>query len=505
MGKYRHTDDGVVQGVAYVKTGFLGLRKKKVFVELKNGGLLTVSSPRASDEKQQSLKQKQESTSSFSGFPSTGRSITEESSNNTAVKRSSGRPHHQHHPRAGSLSMSRAQSRQPYLGAPGAIGGAAFARMGSDQESPSIGFEKSLSIAEYRVRESTGSLKVKVEGRSLSFAAEDNSFADLQRLSGSLRKAGAQRMSEFYTLDDLIGQGAYAKVYAGAEKKSGEKVAVKVLVKKKNTPGVTESINNEVEIVRMLDDHENIVRVLDVFETEYEARIVLEYMDGGSLFDLMMKSPKKRLKESAAARLVAHVLSGVAYLHGMNVIHGDIKAENILLTAGPDSNVGALVAKIADFGLSSKLESSAQKENGVERKIGRGTAEYMSPELSGECGERGLGVDVWACGVLLYVLLSGQYPFHGSTPDETRKHVVDGRVVFPSATFAHVSSQAIELVRKLLTRDPLQRPSAQEALSDPWFESNGIRSSSSISASGASPRSATNALTRGLNILHHRR
>jgi len=535
MGKYRNTDDGVVQGVAYVKTGFLGLRRKKVLVELKNGGLLTVHDEHAANA---SLQKRNSSGNKPSASAQAGPAECAEDDAKhmpREVSRNSGKNSFagiSARALSGTMSRNASKNASSYNAEAGGENSA---------QDASLNFEKSLSLTEYRVRESAGSLVVKVEGRSLSFAVDQNSAEDLQRLSGSLRKAGAQKMSEFYTLNELIGHGAYAKVYAGEEKKTGERVAVKLLLKKKSSPGVTESINNEVEVLRMLDDHPHIVRVLDVFETEYEARIILEYMNYGTLFDLMMRSPKRRLKEGASLFLVAQVLRGLVYLHGKRIVHGDIKAENVLLSnpaaaedgdaekkrvaadAMLDAHAGVsriLVAKIADFGLSASLDNVEQ--GSISGKTGRGTPEYMAPELlaaeqrsaqGGGSGRRGLGVDVWACGVLLYVLVSGQYPFHGATPEETRRHVADGRLVFPSVTFSHVSAATIAVIRRLLTRDPTARPSAEEILADPTFantptplasmeclpavEQGAVAANTATAATAASAQTGS-ALARGL-------
>ncbi|KAA8492643.1 Serine/threonine-protein kinase par-1 [Porphyridium purpureum] len=387
---YRHTEANVVRGTAVVRTGFLGLKKKTVDVEIRNGGYIT-----ARDQKQKN----------------------------------------------GSKRASSAQ----------------------DDSSGDILFERSISTDQATVQETSDGLRVSFRrGKfdQLSFSSSTNE--DLQRLSGSMRVA---KMEVHYKVGTCIGTGAYASVYEGYVIDTDEPVAIKIMAKKADRPQINAAIDHEAQVLRIVD-HPNVIKALDVYESTHTAKIVLEYMPDGSVFDRIKRSKRMCIKEDLSKHIFRQVVEGLAYLHDLHIVHADIKAENVLLDGetAPD-----LVAKITDFGLSLYLEPGTKQS--FDSAAPRGTPEYYAPELAhGEAFDN--KIDIWACGILLYVMLGGSYPFHGQNAEETVQLVRTGKLIFPSAAFHGVSGSAQALIRRMLQTQPEARPSAHEILEDPWFESS---------------------------------
>mmetsp|Transcript_1499 Transcript_1499/g.2482 ORF Transcript_1499/g.2482 Transcript_1499/m.2482 type:complete len:400 (+) Transcript_1499:384-1583(+) len=374
--RYRNTDSQVIRTEAVLRTGFLGWKKKRVEVELKNGGFITAQ--------------------------------------------------------------------------------------GKGEE---VLFEKSIS--DHKVTEKGDMINLSLgSGRSLSFSGMNRE--QFERLSGSLKASSRLKLSDHYQIGELIGKGAYAKVYLGKDIDNNEDVAIKVMTKGgREAIAINDAIDREVEILRRVE-HPSIVTVLDVFETEYTAKIILEYMESGSVFDLIRAQKNGRLKEDMARYIFRQVLEGIEYLHGEDIVHSDIKAENVLLKGQYPS----LTAKLADFGLSFKLPKGETKA--VNAKTAKGTPEYFAPELVRN-QSYDHSVDIWACGVLLYVMLGGTYPHHGDTQEKTKELVRQNaaKIVFPATHFVSVSKDAQGFIRKMMTEDRSKRPTATQCLQDSWIIDTG--------------------------------
>jgi len=156
-------------------------------------------------------------------------------------------------------------------------------------------------------------------------------------------------------------------------------------------------------------------------------------------------------------------MHGVEYLHAQNIVHADIKVENVLFKGEGEEEY----AKLTDFGLSFYLEPGKKREH--DPNAPRGTPEYFAPELARK-EPIDEGVDLWAAGILLYVTLGGTYPFHGKNAVETAEQVLKAQLVFPSTSFKGVSNAAQSLIKKLLNPDSSLRPRASEVLKDSWFQ-----------------------------------
>ena len=213
-------------------------------------------------------------------------------------------------------------------------------------------------------------------------------------------------INSFYEMNGIIGKGKFGVVRNAIHKETKTRVAVKGLVKSKMKPEDLEMIKREIEILRICK-HPNIVKLFDYFENEHYMFIVIEYLAGGDLINYFEKR-KYFLKESHCALLIIQMLQGVEYLHSNNIIHRDLKGENILMSS--DDNSATL--KISDFGVS-KIIGPDEK-----CKEPYGTLGYAAPEIYLQ-KPYGTAVDIWGVGVVAYTLLSqGNMPFNGDKDSE---------------------------------------------------------------------------------------
>jgi serine/threonine protein kinase len=254
----------------------------------------------------------------------------------------------------------------------------------------------------------------------------------------------------FYELGAELGRGGCAVVYEAHNKETNAIVAVKRLSK---TGFELRLLERELAIMRRLD-HPHILKLYDAFESPTQVDLVLEYVDGGELFDAIIDNGG--LAEADCARIVRQILSALVYMHALNVAHRDLKAENVLVS----SDLSTI--KIADFGLSNVLESTQRLRTSC------GTPDYVAPEVLLGDGYTE-AVDVWSTGVLTYIMLCGYPPFYDKTQNGLFRHIIKGEFKYPSREWAHTSKLCRKFIRSLLVVDPEQRPRAAECLELPWL------------------------------------
>lgn len=285
----------------------------------------------------------------------------------------------------------------------------------------------------------------------------------LQLWAAALNRAHRAKLENFYKSCGEIGHGHYARVFEGFDRRIGDKVAIKIIPKNNKDPRVRQYAKREGEIVRMVN-HPNVVKTIDVFETSTHLYVVMEHVSGGNLLEFLAGG-KNRVNEKNALRIAGQLLDAVAYLHSNDVIHRDIKAENILV--GRDGTI-----KVADFGLARRLDGVASDEYCLSSVLG--TPAYCSPEVVTR-SHYGKPVDLFGCGVLLFVALSGALPFRGDTPDKVFSNIAKGNISFPKARWALISKEARDFVQQLLSHRADDRPTASQALQHKWLSSNGDR------------------------------
>jgi len=258
---------------------------------------------------------------------------------------------------------------------------------------------------------------------------------------------------EVYTFHEKIGEGSFGKVHRAVHNGSGSIRAIKVLDRTKMTTEDQQKLNEEIGVLKKLD-HPNIMKLFEVFIEPQNYYLVTEFVDGGELFEETQR--RGILPEKMAANIMRQLLSVVMYCHKKGMVHRDLKPKNILLSKSNKHNI-----KVIDFGI-----ATAFAPNSILRET-VGTPYYMAPEvLAKSYNEK---CDVWSCGVILYILLSGCKPFNGKTPDEVMESVKKG-------TYRHcnpdMSPQAKDLINNMLKCSLEDRLTAQQAYEYEWIKSN---------------------------------
>ncbi|OMJ80209.1 hypothetical protein SteCoe_19570 [Stentor coeruleus] len=264
---------------------------------------------------------------------------------------------------------------------------------------------------------------------------------------------------DYYTIEQKLGAGSFGFVRAGISKANGEKRAIKSINKKKISDDMKERSKffSEVDILMRMD-HPNIVQLYEFFEDENYYHLVTEFVIGGELLDFIIK--EKCLSEPVAASFMKQLLSGISYCHENNIVHRDLKPENLLL----DRRSSDAVLKIIDFGTSQIFK----RNESMTHKYG--TVLYVAPEvLEGSYDEK---CDIWSCGVILYILLSGRPPYSGRSEEEIIGKILYGRYSLESPEWKNVSSEAKSLVKQMLHKEAYMRISAQQALNHEWIVRN---------------------------------
>jgi calcium-dependent protein kinase len=220
-----------------------------------------------------------------------------------------------------------------------------------------------------------------------------------------------------------------------------------------------EMLKNEIEILQDMD-HPNIVKMYEYLEDEKRIYIVTEICKGGELFDEILNRAK--FDEHDAAIVMKQLLSAINYCHKKSIVHRDLKPENMLLEQDRDLEK----IKIVDFGTSLVFDQDRQ----MEEKLG--TAYYIAPEvIKKQYNEK---CDLWSCGVIMYILLSGEPPFNDPRADNDAimKKVEIGKYDIDHGVWRQISDQAKDLIKKLLTYNSADRISAEDALNHPWIADN---------------------------------
>lgn len=302
---------------------------------------------------------------------------------------------------------------------------------------------------------------------------------DFLRWSSWLSRASKSVLEMHYSMDRLISKGAFARVVLGKDLHTGEPVAIKLIEKSNAPPSERKYFEREVKIMQSLS-HPNIVQCYDVFDNRLRTRIVMEYIEGGTLADVI-SDHKGPLPEPLCRKIMKDILSGVEYLHGMGTIHRDLKPDNCLLS---EAKAPYGTVKLSDFGLSNMVTRAAPMSGGAldDHCIltsAVGSPGFVAPEIFES--SYGTAVDVWSCGVIMYMLLSGGVmPFPGKSASEIVTMARGGTIDFSSKALRTISEIAKNLLKGLLNADGRRRLTARQALIHPWF-AVGDRSKGSLS------------------------
>ncbi|VDM94940.1 unnamed protein product [Thelazia callipaeda] len=279
-----------------------------------------------------------------------------------------------------------------------------------------------------------------------------------------------------YEIDEELGNGQFAVVRRVINRSTGEQFAAKFIKKRRyatSRRGVTRcNIEREIDVLRAIGGHEYTIKLFDVYETAFDVILVLELVSGGELFDHV--SAKECLDEAEAAAFIQQILFAIKHLHDNHIVHLDIKPENVMLRKKGDSKI-----KLIDFGLSRRILPGTIVKDMI------GTPEFVAPEVI-NYEPLSSATDMWALGVVTFILLSGGSPFLGETRDETFVNISAVNYHFSDRYFEHISSFAKDFISRLFVRDQRKRATVDECLRHPWVLgpneiSNDIRQHSVIS------------------------
>jgi len=252
-----------------------------------------------------------------------------------------------------------------------------------------------------------------------------------------------------YRILKTIGKGNFAKVKLAKHVITHKEVAIKIIDKKALNANSLQKLFREVKIMKTLN-HPNIVRLYEVIENTKQLLLIMEYANGGEVFDYLVAHG--RMKEKEARAKFRQIVSAVQYLHNKKIVHRDLKAENLLLDA--DMNI-----KIADFGFSNEFTPGNKLDTFC------GSPPYAAPELFQGKKYDGAEVDVWSLGVILYTLVSGSLPFDGQNLKELRERVVRGKYRIPF----YMSTDCEQLLKRFLVLNPQKRSTLTNIMNDKWM------------------------------------
>ena len=309
----------------------------------------------------------------------------------------------------------------------------------------------------------------------LFISSEDESY----KWKHALESAVNSDITDYYSFGRSLGSGAYGDVVEATDVRTDERRAVK-MIQKGNNMKTREHLEREIQVMKTIS-HPNIVQTYQIFDLKKTIYIVMEYVEGGDLFDFVAQH--ECLTEAQGSQTIRSIFQAVEYLHRNGIVHRDLKPENILCL----NETWPLEIKVTDFGFSSFLDPGSDADNTMRTQVG--TAYFMAPEIISNKGH-GPAVDSWACGVILYTILTGRLPFPGRNTTEYFNNVIKGRPLFPAVLWKGISADAMSLVKGLLNLDPNKRLTSLGALQHRWI---------------ASPAVYANEIRRDRSNLHSRR
>ncbi|XP_037925657.1 calcium/calmodulin-dependent protein kinase type II alpha chain isoform X9 [Hermetia illucens] len=268
--------------------------------------------------------------------------------------------------------------------------------------------------------------------------------------------AACTRFSDNYDIKEELGKGAFSIVKRCVQKSTGLEFAAKIINTKKLTARDFQKLEREARICRKLQ-HPNIVRLHDSIQEENYHYLVFDLVTGGELFEDIVA--REFYSEADASHCIQQILESVNHCHQNGVVHRDLKPENLLLA----SKAKGAAVKLADFGLAIEVQGDHQAWFGF-----AGTPGYLSPEVLKK-EPYGKSVDIWACGVILYILLVGYPPFWDEDQHRLYSQIKAGAYDYPSPEWDTVTPEAKNLINQMLTVNPYKRITAADALKHPWI------------------------------------
>ncbi|OMJ87155.1 hypothetical protein SteCoe_11154 [Stentor coeruleus] len=254
-----------------------------------------------------------------------------------------------------------------------------------------------------------------------------------------------------YEIGKTIGEGTFGKVKLGVHIKTQEKVAIKVLEKERICDvSDVERVSREIHILKLIR-HPNIIQLYEIIETPKKLYLIMEYASGGELFDYIVKHNK--LSEHESCVFFQQIISGIEYIHKLHIVHRDLKPENLLLDE--KNNI-----KIVDFGLSNTYKPDETL------KTACGSPCYAAPEMIAGKRYKGIEVDIWSAGVILFAMICGYLPFEDSNTSQLYKKILAGDYTFPK----FISKDAKEFLKSILNINPEDRFTISSIRGHIWYQ-----------------------------------
>jgi len=265
----------------------------------------------------------------------------------------------------------------------------------------------------------------------------------------------AEALTSKYEVGDELGRGAFSVVKAGVNRKTRDRVAIKIIDRNDVGKDYEKNLRMEMDILRRVD-HPNIIALHEMIEAGNKLYFVMELVTGGELFDRIVE--KGSYSEEDAKILVRKIVSAIEYLHKQNIAHRDLKPENLLVKSVEDDTE----VKIADFGLSKIIDKDKMMQTAC------GTPGYVAPEvLNAEGYDK--EVDMWSVGVITYILLCGFPPFYSESVPEVFEQIMKAEYDYPEEYWDEISAEAKDFIDHLLVVDVAKRLTAEQSLNHPWL------------------------------------
>eukprot|EP00897_Mesotaenium_endlicherianum_P004258 jgi/Mesen1/3860/ME000207S02860 len=328
-------------------------------------------------------------------------------------------------------------------------------RREASQSSLSVDIEK-VSSGKYEYQEpNEGPVVPVVESLRASNLQRTWSGRECSHTANIFQKPYAS-IRDSYEVGPVIGEGQFGCVRTCVHKQTGEKFAVKIIIKSSlKTPSAVDLVRTEVSLMEAVREHRTVVGLHDVLEDSKYVCFILELCQGGDLFNRITE--RKHYPESEAAEVCASIAEVLRHCRSRGVLHRDLKPENILLC----NKRSHTRIRVADFGAGTFVKPGKKQTQLA------GSCYYVAPEVLK--GSYGLEADVWSTGVILYILLCGMPPFWAKEEDDLNAAIVSGKVDMSWGPWPKISSGAKDLVLKMLTLDPAQRITPDAILEDPWL------------------------------------